>query len=136
MVVVGGGAPTDYSVTPNLSRGWVGLWQYVNLSCICFLLHLLISPSHPILQTEGKYLQNNYLCRECICILYLRERERWLVHNPERWLSKIEYIMFSNFIICLTQLFQLELKLAGEKKWENGKQFLLIYQHDYLNIIQ
>ena len=26
--VGGGGGPTDYFVTPNLSWGWVGLWQY------------------------------------------------------------------------------------------------------------
>ena len=27
-----GGGPTDYFVYPNLSWGWVGLWQYLYLS--------------------------------------------------------------------------------------------------------
>ena len=30
---VGGGGPTDYFVYPNLSWGWVGLWQLMISVC-------------------------------------------------------------------------------------------------------
>ena len=41
-----GGGPTDYFGTPNLSSGWVGLWQYLKDYCHPYLIKVIECNKH------------------------------------------------------------------------------------------